>query len=539
MNKTIINEIYRIQEIMGVDSKKIISESIGGLLDDAIALLKAGSKLPPDVERELVDLLVANGKNEDDLAVFLEKYNKASKEQDKITLVRVYFGKTKSQVNDAVTVALRSLSPAEQGAIYSQMLLGSQSKDAWRNIEYLRDKVAGGAKIDDLMARQINQQLKYWDQVKSELKAANPGNRDINNQIFAIDQHYRELRDELEIYNINSKTTTKGVDGNPIYKTLYSDDPVEETAKTIWNQFAKSNNPDEIKVFNELKTKYTDEQSWIDYVKSQFDDTAKINEATEKVKNDILLKLNNKEKNIFEKYIDKFCVTSSKIASDRAVSSASVKGLGVSKETYTVKGGDTVDKLNFICNTIKKISQLTIWMAILPSLGGLIAGLVVYWKNRIEKTVENVTYSLGKCLDENEMNKWKGDSKNNPFNEVGNWTEYDSTICGNKQIKYKKLEQVGSGGNWEWDGQTYLRLTTDENGEFTGVAILTDEIKAAVEDTKSEIDSTLQNIENKADSVKADVQQKLNIPQESNPEPAPKPAQQNKLSFRDRRRKQQ
>ena len=96
------------------------------------------------------------------------------------------------------------------------------------------------------------------------------------------------------------------------------------------------------------------------------------------------------------------------------------------------------------------------------------------------------------------------------------------------------MEQVGEDGNWEWDGKTYVRLSIDNDGEFKGVAILTDDIKNIVLDTSANVDTTTQNVVNKLDSAAQSLGINTgNDTQTSEPSPT-----QNNTDFRNRRKKQ-
>jgi hypothetical protein len=534
MNKGIITEVHRIKEIMGISTEKILSESIGGLLDDIIGLLKTGSKLPPDVEEELIDLLKQNGRNENDLPVFLEKYKNTTKEQDKNTIIQAYFGKSRSEINSAVTAAIRILDPVVQGAVYSKLILGSQNADAWKAIEYLRNMVEGGKELNETLAKQIDQQLKYWDQVKSNYLSSNPANRELESQIFLIDNRYKELRSELDTYKMNAKSFSKDpITGNKFFENVLSNETPEGQAQAIWNRFSKSENPDEKKIFEELQKKYNNEDQWINYVKSQFEDSAKLEEMYTKIKTDIALSFKGNRSKI-QRILDSICGTKIRISSDTKSSTMGVAGFGIKKTETTYKGGDLIEEMNWVCTTIKKITNVSIWMAILPSLGALIAGVIVYYKDRVVSTVEKISYQLGSCLEDEKMTEWINDPKFSPLNEQGNWAYYESTMCSSKQIKYKKMEQVGEDGNWEWDGKTYVRLSIDNDDEFKGVAILTDDIKNIVLDTSANVDTTTQNVVNKLDSAA----QSLGIntgngAQTSEPAPT-----QNNTNFRNRRKKQ-
>jgi hypothetical protein len=117
------------------------------------------------------------------------KYKNTTKEQDKNTIIQAYFGKSRSEINSAVTAAIRILDPVVQGAVYSKLILGSQNADAWKAIEYLRNMVEGGKELDETLAKQIDQQLKYWDQVKSNYLSSNPANRELESQIFLKSAH--------------------------------------------------------------------------------------------------------------------------------------------------------------------------------------------------------------------------------------------------------------------------------------------------------------------------------------------------------------
>lgn len=534
MNKGIITEVHRIKEIMGISTEKILSESIGGLLDDIIGLLKTGSKLPPDVETELIDLLKQNGRNENDLPVFLEKYKNATKEQDKNTIIQAYFGKSRSEINSAVTAAIRILDPVVQGAVYSKLILGSQNETAWKAIEYLRNMVQGGKEIDETLAKEIDQQLKYWDQVKSNYLSSNPANSALESQIFLIDNRYKELRSELDEYKMNAKSFVEDATGNKFFEKVLSEETTEGKAQLIWNRFSKSQNPNEQKIFKELQKKFATEDDWIKYVKSQFDDTAKMDEMFNKVKDDISLLLKG-EKSKVRKMLDIICTKRryAPMGEGDKTRGVRIKGFGIETNVSGYAPGELIETQRLICTLIGGAASFMVFSTILPYLSPSFSTYIQYNLGRLEKSWDNFWKASANCLDEDRMNEWKNDPKYSPYNLRENYVEYEDSLCDSIQIKYKDFSSIGSEGKLEWDGVTWLRLT-DVEGELKGVTIFSEKVKNAIEQGKESTSTTTQTVVNKLDSAA----QSLGINTGNDTQPSEPTPTQNNTDFRTRRKKQ-
>jgi len=205
MKSEILSEVYRIREIMGVKSGKVLKE---GILDDIIELMtkkgvstEAKAAMVDAIKKQYPTLTDAQvKKNVDD---FIDEYKQATTEAERKTVTDTYFPNV---ADDVFREIFQNLPKRTKDMLALEAILlkkyPAKAKDLFNQINYdLRY-------LDDsniVKTERIQENLRYLNEIRTELEQI--GTAEADEIIRAIDSYETRFAYELETRKQSASTT--------------------------------------------------------------------------------------------------------------------------------------------------------------------------------------------------------------------------------------------------------------------------------------------------------------------------------------------
>jgi hypothetical protein len=541
MKKELLNEIYRIQEVMGINSKSIITESFGRLLDELAELLKSGiKKVPKEVEDEFIQYFVSRGKNTNEARdmtnAFFDEFSKTADESSKKRVISKYFTSrtTISELDEIVSAAIKKMDDVAKGQFFSTLLLKNVDEETYIVLEKI---INNNIPINGQTFKGAKNAIKNWKNAKSAILSQNPNNKEVEEMIKLIDERYNKI--ELKVQNYEKNISRQLDPTTKVFNDLLdeiSDDDITTQGQKLWNYYHSSKDPDAIKVKNYLDKTYQSGDEFLRYAENMWAKNS--DELIKKVKED-LAKGILADKPWFSKAFDFICGTKPRFLKGQQVTDTqgnkwySPKTRQITYETPD----EIIFEYNAICNMVYNFAKLRLWI----QLSILSVPAILYlWEDitdSLEKAYDDLQWELNDCLTNEQIDEYLKDTKNAPYINEGNFVKKDSEACNGKvQLYVKNIVLSGAEQKETWDN-TWLRVAYD-NEKFELKSSLSNEIDKLNELISNKVEDVKNTVVDTGQDIKQGVQDITNSETPVQEKPQEPAATEKRRSLKDRKLKQ-